>query len=98
MLLLWAALRARAFIRLTGWLLTIAAMLLAASQGLAVVTGLASGEIKAEGIPFAMVLGGIITYDFLVIALGVVGILLLRRIFLGGSPASPPKMHGKVPG
>src|SRR5512139_905727 len=42
-LLLWGAVRARSQIKLIGWSFTAAVALLAGSQGLAVLTGLATG-------------------------------------------------------
>src|SRR5512146_925771 len=45
-LLVWAALRARLHLRLIGWGMGVAVFLLVGGQVLAVVTGLASGEIE----------------------------------------------------
>lgn len=50
-LLLWAAWRARRRRRLIGWSLALAVASLVLSQGLAVVTGLASGAAPATGGP-----------------------------------------------
>ena len=49
--------------------------------GLAVITGLASGETEADGWEWALVLGGILLYNALVVVMGVLGIGLLRHLF-----------------
>jgi len=81
LLLLWAALRMRAYRGLVAWALGAAVVLLVAGQGLAVLTGLASGETEPTGWPWALVFGSIVGYILAVIVLGVGGILLLRRLF-----------------
>ena len=80
-LLLWAALRARAQRKLIGWGLGAAVVLLFGGQGLAVITGLASGESEPTGWKMAIVLGTIIGYALALVAVGVGGILLLRELF-----------------
>ncbi|MCA9995035.1 MAG: hypothetical protein KDE56_04770 [Anaerolineales bacterium] len=70
--------------KLIGWSLVAAVALLVGSQGLAEVTGLASGAIPAEGWPFVAVLTLFAGYIAAVIALGVGGILLLRDLFKPG--------------
>lgn len=55
-LLLWAALRARSRRGLVGWGLGLAAGMLVGGQGLAVVTGLASGEREPAGVWWALVI------------------------------------------
>jgi hypothetical protein len=80
-LLLWAALRMRTHRRLTAWALGAAVLLLVASQGLAVLTGLANGETEATGWRWALVFGFIMAYNLAVIVLGVGGIMLLRQLF-----------------
>lgn len=84
-LLLWAAFRARRRRRLIGWSCVSAVAALILSQGLAVVTGLASGETPAEGWPYILVLSLLAIYDLAVVAIGVGGVLLLRD---PGRPAS----------
>lgn len=79
--LLWAALRARLQRKLIGWSFGIAIAILFVGQGLAMVTGLASGANEPEGWRWALVLGSIIVYILAVAALGVGGILLLRDLF-----------------
>ena len=79
-LLLWASLRARSR---RGWIgggLGAAILLLFGTQGIAVVTGLASGETETGGWQWALVIGALILYILALIALGVGGILLLRDL------------------
>ncbi len=80
-LLLWAALRAHSRRRLIGWGLGLAVALLVASQALAVVTGLASGETEPGGWQMVVVIAGIAAYTLALIAIGVGGVLLLRDLF-----------------
>jgi hypothetical protein len=80
-LLLWAALRARTQRKLLGWSLGAAVVLLFGGQGLAVVTGLASGESEPTGWKIAIVLGAIVGYALALVDAGVGGVLLLRDLF-----------------
>jgi hypothetical protein len=80
-LLLWAALRARLHRGLIGWDLGIAVVLLVSGQALAVVTGLASGEIEPVGWQWVLVLGSIVGYTLAILLIGVGGLLLLRDLF-----------------
>jgi hypothetical protein len=82
-LLLWAAVRARSYRRLIGWSFGFAVVALVGSQALAVLTGLASGRIQAEGWPWVLVTALLAAYDLAVVALGVDGVLLLRDLFKG---------------
>lgn len=54
----------------------VALVLLFGAQILAVVSGLASGDIPAEGMIWYLVLGMLVLYDLLVIVLGIIGIRL----------------------
>jgi hypothetical protein len=83
-LLLWAAVRARSQRRLIAWSLGIAFGALVIGQMIAVLTGLASGAVQAEGLPWFAVLGSIALYSLSVIGMGIGAILLLRDLF------SPP--------
>lgn len=85
--LLWGALRARSRRRLIAWSLGLAVALLAGSQGLAVVTGLASGEAKPAGWQLAMVVAPLAGYGLALVAMGVGGALLLGDLFR--APQSP---------
>lgn len=81
LMLLWGALRTRSNIKWIAWSLGMAVFLLFASQGLAVVTGLASGETAPEGWKWIVTLAGIIGYDLSVLVLSIGGILMLRKLF-----------------
>ncbi|HNT24046.1 MAG TPA: hypothetical protein PKM21_06765 [Anaerolineales bacterium] len=80
-LLLWAALRVHTQVKLIAWSLGIGVVMLVASQLLAVVTGLASGETAMGGWQWALVLAGLVIYTLAVIALGIDGIRLLQYLF-----------------
>jgi len=80
-LLLWAALRARARQRLIAWGLGLAIGTLFGGQGLAVVTGLASGRTQPEGWAFALVLATLVLYSLTLIGMGVGGVLLAIDLF-----------------
>jgi hypothetical protein len=79
-LLFWAALRAQWRRKLIGWGLGSAVFLLVGSEGLAVVTGLASGETAPTGWVLGLVLGMIITYALALVIIGVGGGLRLRDL------------------
>jgi hypothetical protein len=81
LLLLWAAIRARAQRGLIGWGLGCAVGLLVGSQVFAVLSGLASGETEPTGWIWALALAGIIGYALALVAIGVGGALLLRNLF-----------------
>lgn len=80
-LLVWAALRARSHWKPIGWGLGIAVAMLIGGQGLAVITGLASGEIEPVGWQWTLVITTLILFWLSLIATGVGGILLLRDLF-----------------
>ncbi|MHC1740159.1 MAG: hypothetical protein AB9897_03495 [Anaerolineaceae bacterium] len=80
-LLLWAAIRARAFIKPIAWALGSTIALLLISQGVAVATGLASGRIEAAGWPWALTMSLFIGFLLAVLALGVLGVLLMVRLY-----------------
>lgn len=81
LLLLWAGLRARLHWKLIAWGLGIAIFFLVGGQALAVVTGLASGEIGPTGWQWILVLTSLGIFTLGLIAVGVGGILLLRDLF-----------------
>ncbi len=87
-LLLWAALRARAYVKLIVWGLGLAAVMLAGGQGLAVVTGLASGEIEPAGWPWLLVLASLGLYALGVLLVAIGGALLVRDLFRRSAPAN----------
>jgi hypothetical protein len=78
LLLLWAALRARAGVARVAWSLGIAVGALVASQGFAVVTGLASGAQEAEGWRWALVIAGLGICVLALVVLGLTGMGLVR--------------------
>lgn len=80
-LLLWAAWRARLPKGWIGWGLGIAAVMLVAGQALAVVTGLASGEIPIGGWQWALVLTSLILYTLGLVAVAIGSIRLLNGLF-----------------
>jgi hypothetical protein len=80
-LLLWAAVLRKKFQRLIGWSLVSTLVLLAGSQGLAVVTGLASGRAEPGGWQWALVLVALAAYILAVGLIGVGGALLLWDLF-----------------
>ncbi len=84
-LLMWAALRARAYWKIVGWGLGIAVGMLVGGQALAVVTGLASGEIEPAGWPWVLVLATLATYSLALVAIGIGGLLLVRKLFKAAS-------------
>jgi hypothetical protein len=81
LLLLWAALRMRSWLKLILWGSACAVLLLVGSQALAVVTGLASGETEPVGLWWMLTLVGILGYVIALVVIGVGGILLLRDLY-----------------
>jgi hypothetical protein len=82
-MLLTAALLVRSHRALIGWSLGLAAGLLVAGQALAVATGLASGAAEPTGWPWALVVAAFAGYTLAVIASGVGGWLLFRKLSKG---------------
>jgi len=80
-LLLVAAIRARSHIKLIGWGLVIAFVMVVSGQALAVVTGLADGSTAIGGWQWMLVLGSLAIYVLAIVDVGVGGILLLRDLF-----------------
>ncbi len=80
-LLVWAALRARARVKLIAWGLGGAIVLLGGSQALAVVTGLANGSTEPGGWAWTLVIGALVAFVLALVALGVGGWLLVRDVF-----------------
>ena len=81
LLLLWAALRARAYSKHIGYALLAAAVFLIGGQAVAVVSGLASGETEPTGILWTVVIASIVLYTLALVQVCIAGILLLRRLF-----------------
>ncbi len=82
-LLLWAAIRERSFLRAIAWTTGIAFLLLIGCQGVAILTGLASGLVKVDDASawMAVVIGMLIAYDVGVALLGYWGVRLCLQIF-----------------
>jgi hypothetical protein len=80
-LLLWAALRARAWWKLIGWSFGTAAGFLVISQAIAVFTGLASGKSEPVGWWWLLVLASLVIYSLALVAMGIGGGLLLCHLF-----------------
>ncbi len=80
-LLLWAALRARARRGIIGRSLGSAVVLPVVGQVIASVTGLASGRTEPTGWQWALVLAFLALYVLALVILGIGGVLLLRDLF-----------------
>lgn len=87
-LLLVAAIWARSHVKLIGWALGIAFVMVVGGQVLAVVTGLADGTTEMGGWQWMLVLGSLVLYTMAVAAVGVGGVLLLRDLFRPGQLAA----------
>jgi hypothetical protein len=80
-LLIWAALRAKKWLKMVAWGLGISIALLLAAMGLASVTGLASGATEATGWQWVLVLGVLILCYLSMMVTGAGGILLIRDLY-----------------
>jgi hypothetical protein len=80
-LLLVAAIRMHSHIKLIGWGLGIAFVMVVGGQALAVITGLADGSTEPVGWRWVLVLGSLILYTLAIVEVGIGGILLLRDLF-----------------
>ena len=79
-LLIWAAIRAHSRIRYFAWSLGITIGMLFLGQGLAIITGLASGANEAAGWRLYVVIAFLVLFTLGIIATGVGGILLIRDL------------------
>ncbi len=86
-MLLIAALRTRSRPRPIAGALSLALALLVGGQALATVTGLADGRIQPNGIWWVLVLATLAGYSLCLVALGVLGLLLIRDT----ARSAPPK-------
>lgn len=82
-MLVWAAARARSRITWMTWSLSVAVCSLALSMGLAVISGLSSGEIEPQGAAWGVTLAALVVYLLAVLSLAVNGVLLARDVFRG---------------
>ncbi len=80
LLLIWAAVRAHSQRALIAGGFGAAVALLVSGQALAVVTGLASGEMEPAGIWWMLVVAALILYIAALVAVGVGGALLLLQL------------------
>ena len=80
-LLIIAGILSKTLTKWLGWTAAAAILSLGASQMLAVVSGLANGEHAPFGFVFGAVIGIIVLYNILVIGIGVLGILLIKRLY-----------------
>lgn len=81
LLLLWAALWARFYRKRVIMGLSAVILFLVGGQALAVISGLASGAVAPTGWVWAAVVASIAVYSLAVAGLGVVGIMLIIRLF-----------------
>jgi hypothetical protein len=79
-LLILTAFRAKSQKKLIGWSFAAAIVLLVGSQGLAFITGVASGETEPRGLLFAFVLIPLVLFIFAQVIIGVGGILLIKDL------------------
>lgn len=80
-LLLVAAIRGHSHMKLIGWGLGIAFVMILGGQALAVVTGLADGSTEIGGWQWALVLGSLVLYALAIVDVGIGGVLVLRDLF-----------------
>lgn len=86
-LLIWAARRAGVQLKRIAWGMGIAVASLVLGQTLALVTGLASGEMEASGFWFGLVLASLFIFIVALAAAAVGGLLLLIHTFKSSQPA-----------
>ena len=80
-LLLWAAIRARAYRGWIGWSLLASILLLVGSQALAVATGIASGRTPMSSPWFYAVMAGLILFLLALLITAASGVRLARELF-----------------
>jgi len=85
-LLIWAAVRARIYLKPIGWTTGVALAGLVFSQVIAVLTGLASGERKAEGFLFGSVIAIYAIYVVGIIVIFIFGMKLSGNLFRINGP------------
>ena len=80
-LLVLASLLCKTFRKWFGWGSVAALVALTSGQIFASVSGLASGALAENGAVFGVVIAAIVVYNLIVVALAILGILLIRRLF-----------------
>ena len=88
-LLVLASLLSGTFRKWFGWGGVAALVTLSCGQIFASVSGLASGALAENGAAFAVVIASIVIYNIIVVALAILGILLIRRLFRKEPDAAP---------
>ena len=88
-LLVLASLLSGTFRKWFGWGSVAALVTLSCGQIFASVSGLASGALAENGAAFAVVIASIVIYNIIVVALAILGILLIRRLFRKEPDAAP---------
>lgn len=86
-LLLAAAFLSKSHVRMVAFTFLGLVVVIGGGMILAQTSGLATGETEPAGTAWALVLGSIVIFDLLIVALGVIGILLLIKLFKEGKPA-----------
>ncbi len=80
-LLLAAGILSKTLAKWFVWSSAAAVLSLAATQLIAVVSGLAHGDREPSGFIFGVVIGMIVLYNLLVIGIGILGILLIKQLY-----------------
>jgi heme/copper-type cytochrome/quinol oxidase subunit 2 len=88
-LLVMATLLTHTFRKLIGWGSVAALILLSGGQILAVASGIASGAAPASGVNFVIINVSIILFNIWILALAILAIFLLKRIFTKKQEPTP---------
>lgn len=88
-LLVLATLLSRTFRKSIGWCSAASLLVLVATNVVAAATGLASGEIAPEGPPLIAANACIAIFDLLILAVAILAILLIKRIFRKNQETAP---------
>ncbi len=94
--LLVAGILSKTLVKWFVWSSIAAVLSLAAAQLIAIVSGLAHGVHEPSGFFFGIIIGLIVLYNLLVIGIGILGILLIKRLYAKKElPAEPAKRGEK---
>ena len=88
-LLVLATLLSRTYRKRIGWISAAALLALVATNIVAAATGLASGEIAPEGPPLIATTICIAIFNLLILAVAILAILLIKRIFHKNQETAP---------
>jgi hypothetical protein len=80
-LAIWAALRTKQYVKGISWSVGAAILFLLASQGTAMLTGLANGQVSADGWQWVLTLSIYICFLLASVTLGIFSLLLTIRVF-----------------